>query len=340
MPYRILFWLYPLFFAYRIYFWDGFFDNFISISLNSLFDALSSLGGAWIIYKFERAGKSPWILFPLILLVFGLCSISLFGLHWLGYTLSEDMHGKFLNTFYSPGFQIFDIITMLLVGMSGSYASFKFQEAHQSKRRAEQILQEKKEAELQFLKSQINPHFIFNCLNSVYFSIDKTNTQAREILSNFSDLLRFQLYECSHNTISLKKEIEFIEQYIYLNEVRMQENIDIRKNMPLLNSNFEVSPLLIIPFVENAFKHLGPVGNQKAFVELNIIVKERDLLVNVKNSISNGKTKQSSIMNDNHQGIGISNVRKRLQLLYPDDHKLKIRQDHSEYEVQLKIPLV
>lgn len=339
MPYRMLIFLYPVFLAYRLYFWNGFWNNFVNTVFNAFFDALVSIIAAWIVYNYVekrwRLQRRPIVLILLVLLIFAAGCTVLLGLHWLMYTVSGDMKGGFIYTFRSPGFQIFDVLTMLLIGMAGAYSGFKIAEANESRKRAEMILQEKKEAELQFLKSQVNPHFIFNSLNALYFSIDKSNHQAREIVTNFSDLLRFQLYECSSETIPLNKEIAFISQYLYLNEIRMNENMDVKVSLPEGEMPYEISPLLLIPFIENALKHSGSVNGDKSKVDLQMEIRDNTLTMDLTNT-----KRRPREVDLEHSGIGIANVRRRLQLLYPKRHELSINEDDRIYNVKLRIPLV
>jgi sensor histidine kinase YesM len=129
-------------------------------------------------------------------------------------------------------------------------------------KRLMEIAKEKAETELNFLKSQINPHFLFNSLNSVYFLIDKNNAEARQALHKFSDMLRYQLYEIKGEKIAIEKEIDYLKDYIGLQQLR-NENCSVQFNVKEGMKSFLIEPLLLIPFVENSFKHLSHFGDGK-----------------------------------------------------------------------------
>src|SRR5438445_12586327 len=123
------------------------------------------------------------------------------------------------------------------------------------------MAKEKAEAELGFLKSQINPHFLFNSLNSVYFLIDKNNAGARDALHKFSDMLRYQLYEIKDEKIPIEKEISFIRDYIDIQRLRREANCSVNLEIGKEVKGFSIEPLLLVPFVENSFKHLSHFSN-------------------------------------------------------------------------------
>ena len=130
-----------------------------------------------------------------------------------------------------------------------------------------ELAKEKAEAELNFLKSQINPHFLFNSLNSVYFLIDKSNPDARQALHKFSDMLRYQLYEANGEKIPIEKEINYLQDYVHLQQLRKDENYKVQFNCSPDVKNFSIEPLLLIPFVENAFKHISHKTDGSNFVK-------------------------------------------------------------------------
>ena len=136
--------------------------------------------------------------------------------------------------------------------------------------RLAEIAKEKAEAELNFLKSQINPHFLFNSLNSVYFLIDKNNPEAREALHKFSEMLRYQLYEMNGDKIPIEKEISYLNDYMDLQKLRKDENYSVAFNYAQDVKGFYIEPLLLIPFVENAFKHISHFKDQANFIKMDL----------------------------------------------------------------------
>lgn len=244
--------------------------------------------------------------------------------------------------FGSPGFfnvsgdlkaRIYDNIIPHLLLVSTT-AAFKLLTDYAAARvRLGDMAKEKAETELQFLKSQINPHFLFNSLNGIYFLIDKQNTDARQTLLQFSDLLRYQLYDCNADSIAIEKELVYLKNFVQLQQMRKDNNYDITVDINNNVSGFSITPLLLIPFVENAFKHISNHTDAVNFVHI-CMKKENDQLVfRVENS------KDNSTSTETRGGIGLANVRRRLELIYPGRHTLHIQNNSSIYTVQLQLSL-
>jgi two-component system LytT family sensor kinase len=198
-----------------------------------------------------------------------------------------------------------------------------------------QVAKERAEAELNFLKSQINPHFLFNSLNSVYFLIDKENTEARKALHKFSDMLRYQLYELKGEKIAIEKEIGYLQDYIDLQKLRTEDCKVLFQVEEGLNS-FSIEPLLLIPFVENSFKHISHYGSGKAN-EIAIKLSEKGGMMNF--SVRNTTEGKQVHEPGKEGGIGLLNVKRRLELLYPHMHQLKIMEEPGLFEVELAIKI-
>jgi len=202
-------------------------------------------------------------------------------------------------------------------------------------KRLVEIAKEKAETELNFLKSQINPHFLFNSLNSVYFLIDKNNTEARQALHKFSDMLRYQLYEVKGEEISIEKEIGYLKDYIGLQKLRT-ENISVQFNVDEGMKSFRIEPLLLIPLVENSFKHLSHfINGKKNEIQIDLSRQNGEMNFQVRNTTEGKQVHEFS----NNGGIGLNNVKRRLQLLYPEKHQLIISETKGWFDVQLKIKL-
>ena len=196
------------------------------------------------------------------------------------------------------------------------------------------LAKEKAEAELNFLQSQINPHFLFNSLNSIYFLIDKNNSGARDALHKFSAMLRYQLYEMNGERISIEKEINYLKDYIDLQKLRKDEYYKVTVTITDTVKGFFIEPLLLIPFVENAFKHISHYKQQINFVQLNMYCKNGEFNFVIENS-----KEAAGISTEKHGGIGLKNVQKRLELLYPQKHHLHIQNHEEIYRVDLKIKI-
>lgn len=197
--------------------------------------------------------------------------------------------------------------------------------------RMAEIAKEKAEAELNFLKSQINPHFLFNSLNAVYFLIDKNNHDARQALHKFSDMLRYQLYEVKDSKIPVEKEIAYLKDYVDLQKLRRDENYSVTFNCSPEVKEFSIEPLLLIPFVENAFKHVSHHAAKNNFINLEMNRNNGSFLFEISNSKEiNGSSVERG-------GIGLENVKRRLELLYPGKHELSIGNTETDFTVKLKL---
>lgn len=199
--------------------------------------------------------------------------------------------------------------------------------------RMAETAKERAEAELNFLKSQINPHFLFNSINSVYFLIDKQNHEARESLHKFSDMLRYQLYEVNGSRISIEKEIRYLEDYVHLQKLRKDEQYEVSLNYSPEVKGFSIEPLLLIPFVENAFKHVSAHTVKLNFIRINLACRDDRFVFSVENS----KEPKSSV--DAYGGIGLKNVKRRLELLYPGRYELTIEDKAESYRAELVLLL-
>lgn len=200
-------------------------------------------------------------------------------------------------------------------------------------KRLVEVAKEKAEAELAFLKAQINPHFLFNSLNAVYFLIDKKNTAAREALHKFSEMLRYQLYECNDRRIPVEKEVHFLKDYVHLQRLRFDSNTAVRFHCDEQVARFSIEPLLLITFVENSFKHLSHFEDRKNEVRIRLSRQNGSLLFSVHNTTEakNGAAAAG--------GIGLANVQKRLDLLYPGKHRLAVTERDGWFGVQLQLSI-
>lgn len=193
------------------------------------------------------------------------------------------------------------------------------------------LLQEKLEAELKFLKTQIHPHFLFNTLNNLYALTLKKSDLAPAVVLKLSELINYMLYECHENLVPLEKEVKFIYNYVDIEQLRYGDklDVDIRLNGDVGKS--KIAPLLLLPFVENCFKHGASLELEQSWVKIDIDVQDDQILFKVENN------KGSSLTTNGNQGIGITNVRRRLDLLYNGDHELKIINGNETFLVILSI---
>jgi sensor histidine kinase YesM len=204
---------------------------------------------------------------------------------------------------------------------------------YEEKQRLKELESSKVEAELSFLKSQIHPHFLFNSLNSIYYlALSKDDNAPKAILS-LSDFLRFVTTGSDKNFIPLTEEIKMLKEYLNLQSLRASEKFDLRFDLQGDFSQLRIMPLTFIPFVENAFKY-GISAHVDCFIHLNIHVDKEVLNFTIGNSIVQG---EKHIIRSS--GIGLENIRKRLELAYPERYSLEIKNDADAYSVCLKINL-
>lgn len=216
----------------------------------------------------------------------------------------------------------------------GILTGFKFAwDAIVQRRRLEELETAVVESELQFLKSQINPHFLFNNLNNLYAHALEKSSKTPEIILELSGVLRYMLYECREEFVPLRKEVEQLENFINLSELQIEGRGEIVFDASLPTKAFEVAPLILTVFVENAIKHSASSMNDEIFIRVHLSCDEDGVMEftcsNTYSEVSN--TEELS------KGIGLENVQKRLNLLYSKAHELNIHSDGSAYHVKLKL---
>jgi two-component system, LytTR family, sensor kinase len=195
--------------------------------------------------------------------------------------------------------------------------------------------------ELSFLKSQINPHFLFNTLNAIYTKTVDVDEQAADLVLKLSDLMRYSLYESSKESVILSKEIDYIENYLDLERARFSDKVTINYHLSGNPEEYLIAPLLLVSFVENAFKHGTAKSKYASYVSISIELNQNTLHFNIKNNIPPNARPQSltKLSGEKVGGFGLSNTSKRLQLLYPGKHKLSVQQNESEFTVDLELEL-
>jgi len=204
------------------------------------------------------------------------------------------------------------------------------------RRQLYEVEKEKVSTELNFLRSQMNPHFLFNVINTIYFQIDKRNTDARATVEKLSEMLRYQLYECTSDKIEIKKELEYIKNYVDVQTLRMEKGSDIRLHIDEEIGSFKIAPLLILPVVENAFKHVSNFKDpQNNKIHINLAISDQSFFM-VETLNSYDKSNGANFLLQSG-GLGVQNLKRRLELLYPNQHELTVKQDKNIYRTILKI---
>lgn len=263
-------------------------------------------------------------------------TIASLGLGWITYRYFGFFEiSPELDNFFKPyvlGSSFGSVISSSII-VAGIKLVKRYLEIERQKKEAEQTALS---SELKFLKSQLNPHFMFNALNNIYFLIKKDPEVAAESLATYSDILRYQLYDCNEKYISLKEEINFLENYINISKLR-KNRLELQFNKPENLNGEKIAPLLLAPLVENAFKHVSDEKDEKNYIDIDIQLAEKKLVFHVKNSMKKAEDTSEAPVKDS--GIGLGNVKRRLDILYPGQYTWKQTEEDDIYSVNLSLPL-
>ncbi len=234
------------------------------------------------------------------------------------------------RTFPGIYFALFDVLPVITI-LSG----FKFGwDALQKQRQIDELTSTIQESELQFLRSQINPHFLFNNLNNLYSHALENSTKTPEIILELSGVLRYMLYECKEKFVPLAKEIEQLHNFVKLNKLQIEERGEVKFNTQNIASDYKIAPLILIVFIENAFKHSQSGQSSNITIDIDLRLEGHTLKFYCKNNFES-----SDALDTVAKGIGLENVKKRLQLLYPNKHRLDINRENGNFEVHLELQL-
>lgn len=229
--------------------------------------------------------------------------------------------------------EMVDINTLMVLPVMAKI--FKYY--YKNKQAAEILAREKLEAELKFLKSQIHPHFLFNTLNSLFSLTLKKSDSAPEVVLKLSNLMRYLLHETNAKYVKLSKEVNYIKDYIDLEKLRYQNRVDISFNVYGNIKDVYIAPMLILPFVENSFKHGVCQDTEETWITIELSVQGNQLTLKVENSLA--PDIENIINSDYIKGIGLHNVKRRLELIYKDRYELKNVKGEFSFQVILKLNL-
>jgi LytS/YehU family sensor histidine kinase len=283
--------------------------------------------------------RKNYFLFILYFLISGFCFALINRLIFF-YIAVPEFYAEFAERIYSVGLfnprelLSFFISVISLIAFAGFVTLITDWYSHENAR--QQLMKEKYEAELKFLKTQIHPHFLFNMLNNLYALSLKKSDKTPEMILKISSLLDYMLHEANSSSVTLGREIEVLEDYIELEKIRYGEKIHLTLNMDGNIDGKRIAPLLLLPFLENSFKHGAGEELNDAWISLSIKTEGPSLSMQLANSRS------KSVSQDNNsigEKIGFENVKKRLNLLYDDGYTLDIKALEDTYTVFLKINL-
>lgn len=240
-----------------------------------------------------------------------------------------------ITSFQSIGYWFF-----ILAFVSGIAISIKLLRLNiRQKINEQELLKKKLEMELQFLKAQSNPHFLFNTLNNIYGLARKNSPQTADVVLQLSSMLRYMLYENARDTIAIEREIKIIDDYIELEKLRYTSRLDVTFCHSIDNYHEQLAPLILLPFVENAFKHGAGESRFQSFIRIDLKLEDRQLSYEVANSKESATEGEHSKHAEQAPAtIGLRNIKRQLELLYPD-HRLLIQNDANAFTIKLNINL-
>ncbi|CAN5477137.1 histidine kinase [soil metagenome] len=343
----------PFWFAYHIVWWTLTIGSVSAVMHNIFFSAYSIKFLFYVIFqaagvyfnlyylmpKFLEKGKYLQYVLLVLTTIISVAVLIVPGYYvsvWLSGNSFEEMYQRYPKDYM----YLFQINTLpsstasMTLGMS-----VKLAKNWMETRKRQQLLEkEKLETELKFLKSQFNPHFLFNSINSIFVLIHKNPDMASESLAKFSDLLRYQLYECNEAQIQLSQELTYIENFIELEKLRQEHNIELNIQIVERNAgNLCIAPFILMPFIENAFKHVSKLKEESNWINMHLSFNQQQLLFEISNSVSSRY--HSSEEPIKYKGIGLKNVQRRLDLIYPQKHTLTIQQTDKTFKVTLSLNL-
>ncbi|WP_051268429.1 sensor histidine kinase [Terrimonas ferruginea] len=320
------FWVIVLQFAGMQKFWDGF--------KYYLWQVLYIGATGFTLYHFAfpllRQRRTKWLFLVVVLSSLLLMTVGYIGWIWLGgmVNILQNDPRDLRSADFIARTLIFEIFSLAYFASIRLYIdSVQLRLAHK------QLEVERKISELNYLKSQTNPHFLFNTLNNIYALSRKNSEKAPQSLLRLSTLLRYMLYETSAHRIPVQKEISIIEDYLQLEKLRYDGSLELNFTHDLENKNALIPPLILLPLVENAFKHGASETQHRPFVYINLSIKEQHLYFVVKNSYSTEELPHSG-----YRGIGLHNLQQHLRLLYTD-YSLDLKPGTDSFNASLIINL-
>lgn len=270
----------------------------------------------------------------LYLTFFSIAFLTILSLNIYSSFRINDWQHHFPDHFNTSRFIILVGSNMLFIVIFVSSLGFAFERFDlESKQKA--LENERLSAELNFLKAQINPHFLFNTLNNLYYLAYTHSENTTEVISKLSQMMRYMIYETNHDRVRLSQEIEYMENYISLERLRLNNQIPIHFTISGKEREVIIAPLILITFLENAFKHGSGNNFPEAWIDINLGIQEESILFQIKNS----KAEKVQSLQFEKPGIGLQNVKRRLDLTYPNKFELITADEPNVYSVQLKLNL-
>lgn len=294
----------------------------------------------WLIPRYlekGKLGKYTFYLIGCVLLASLLTQLSVyFAAYVSGYELRQLAY-PYTNRYHYVTYFFAKAIPSMVGTMVLAMSIKLSKHWSQAKKRQLALEKEKLETELNFLKEQFNPHFLFNTINSIFFLIPKDPQLASATLARFSELLRYQLYECNEPKIPLDKEITYLQNVIALEKLRKNDDLEVRVTIDqAATKDLHIAPFILLTFIENAFKHVSKYKEASNWIEVKLCVKAGQTLeLQVRNSADIPVPSAVTALG----GIGLANTQRRLELVYPDKHSLQIESKAGIFDVLLWLEL-
>lgn len=335
---HIIFWvIYTSFFAI-VY---GSFEEDYSRQFQIVWiDAVIQMPAVYIVLYFLMPkllfkGKFGQFFISLLVLIITFSALAWFNYVWVQHPMfwGQDNYEPVLINFgkiFKTTSKIYPVVALALVAKW-----FKFWYKQQKNNQV--LAEEKLQAELNFLKAQVHPHFLFNTLNNLYALTLKSSKEAPEVVLKLSDLLSYMLYDCTADTVPLDKEVRLVEDYIALEKIRYGDRLNVNFNLFGEINGRAIAPLMILPFIENAFKHGVSEELDDSWISIDLTLKPENLTLKVENSKSIQEVTEDRF--EYKQGIGLTNVKRRLEILYPEQYQLDIHESSESFLVVLKLNL-
>ena len=328
---------------YHIFFWVVFFFFLIivdqgdsGLGFKMLHKAIRIMFYVGIVYinlfflfpRYLKGNRLLLYVLTLLILVSVITPVEVF----IHYLLFSQEGAELASVFTLQNLSFFFIGSFFVAFSSSIYKIISDWMEHQRER--SELQKQNLKSELKFLKTQINPHFFFNTLNSLYALTLKKSDRAPEIVLKLSEMMRYMLYDSNVRTVPLENEINYMKNYLELEEIRHAKNFKINFEVNGRPEGHQIAPLLFIPFLENSFKHGIDHELNSGYVEINLNIEDNGLTLMVKNS------KPTAIINPGKKkvgGIGLVNVRRRLNILYPSKYSLDVKDDKDEFVVHMEL---
>ncbi|MGH1388033.1 sensor histidine kinase [Kordia sp.] len=330
-----IFWLIISILYYGILsYWSPIEALFFAIHLALIQGIVVRINTKYLLQKFEYGSTQYKLSSIILLVVFAILSFGIIVLA-INYVLpsrpnSQNQPVPILWFFF---------VNILIIGIPIFVSTFFYilRKEREQRKQIEGLEKLQNETELKFLKSQINPHFLFNALNNIYAISYTGDKSAPEKILMLSDMLRYVLYDCKNKKVLLSRELDYVKSFIEFQQLKTEQPQNIKYQFDKINESIQIAPMMIIPFIENSFKHSKIETEKNASVTIDINIYNNQLLAfKINNTIPKRPAKNWL---NSEGGIGLANVKKRLELLYPKNHTLTINNDKESYNVKLTINL-